>query len=214
MNLEKPQDNESLRPVLHNLLVTREEEKRAAALTLHDEIAQSLTVMSLQLQVMRKQYALDPATVANVIPEVQGILSETLKKVRTLEFSLYPKIVELSITDALKGVISRLTKDQGYTIQYLCPPTIQSERTVAIGLYRTVESLFTPSGLNLEAEWSIRLAEGPAGITLSIAETSVPLPDAPPFVMDALLRERVSAHGGEMTLSSEPTRIDIVFPKE
>ena len=127
---------------------------------------------------------------------------------------MYPKIVELSITDALKGVISRLTKDQGYTIQYLCPPTIQSERTVAIGLYRTVESLFTPSGLNLEAEWSIHLAEGPAGITLSIAETSVPLPDAPPFVMDALLRERVSAHGGEMTLSSEPTRIDIVFPKE
>ena len=212
MSLEKPQ-YESLRPVLHSLLVTREEEKRAAALMLHDEIAQSLTVISLQLQVMRQQYALDHATVANVIPEVQGLLSETLKKVRTLEFSLYPKIVELSITDALKGVVSRLTKDQGYTIQYLCPPTIQIGRTVAIGLYRAVESLFIPSALNPEAEWSIRLAEGPVGITLSIAETSAPSPGVSPFVMDALAQECIRAHGGELTLVSAPTRIEIVFSR-
>ena len=91
---------------------------------------------------------------------------------------------------------------------------MQSGRRVAIGLYRTVESLFTPSGLNPEAEWSVRLAESPAGITLSIAETSAPLPDARPFVMDALSRERVSAHGGAMTLLSGPTRIEIVFSKE
>lgn len=212
MSLEKPQ-YESLRPVLHSLLVTREEEKRAAALMLHDEIAQSLTVISLQLQVMRQQYALDHATVANVIPEVQGLLSETLKKVRTLEFSLYPKIVELSITDALKGVVSRLTKDQGYAIQYLCPPTIQIGRTVAICLYRAVESLFIPSALNPEAEWSIRLAEGPVGITLSIAETSAPSPGVSPFVMDALAQECIRAHGGELTLVSAPTRIEIVFSR-
>ncbi len=213
MSPEQPHDNDSLRPVLHRLLVTREDEKRAAALTLHDEIAQSLTLVSLHLQVMRKQYEVGPATVANVIPEVQGILSETLKKVRTLEFSLYPKIVELSITDALKGVISRLTTDQGYAIQYSCPPTIHIGRTVAMGLYRTLEHLFTPSGLNPSAEWSVRLAETQTGITLSIEETSAPLPEAGPFVMDALAQEYLRAHGGELALSSAPIRIEIVFSR-
>lgn len=82
-----------------------------------------------------------------------------------------------------------------------------------MGLYRTLEHLFTPSGLNPSAEWSVRLAETQTGITLSIEETSAPLPEAGPFVMDALAQEYLRAHGGELALSSAPIRIEIVFSR-
>lgn len=213
MSPEQPYDHDSLRPLLHRLLVAREDEKRAAALTLHDEIAQSLALVSLHLQVMRKQCEVNPAVIATAVPEAQELIAQTLEKVRTLEFTLYPKIVELSITDALQGVISRLTKDQGYAIRFHCPASIRPDPAIARGLYRTLEHLFTPSGLNPAAEWSVRLAEMQTGITLSIEETSAPLPEARPFAMDALAQEYLRAHGGALALSSSPTRIEIVFSR-
>jgi signal transduction histidine kinase len=214
MSHEEPDIKESLIPVLHQVLVTHEEEKRAAALTLHDEIAQNLTLVSLHLSVMRKQYAVNPELVADAIPKLQEIIAATQGKVRGLEFGLYPKVVELSITEAVKGLLHRLTEARGYAIEYSSPPAIKCGRKSAIGLYRVLESLFTQSGLSARPTWCVTLTDSPAGVILSISTTSALPANNLSSDIDALTREIMSAHGGMLSLTSPPDRIEIVFPKE
>ena len=213
MSNVEPDINESLRPALHQALVTHEEEKRAAALMLHDEIAQNLTLISLHLSVMRKQYAVNPDMVADAISKLQGIIAQTLEKVRGLEFGLYPKVIELSLTEAVKGLLHRLTEERGYAIEYSSPPAITCGRRSAIGLYRVLESLFAESGLDVRATWCVTLTDSTAGVRLSISTASALPADHVHTDIDALTREFLIAHGGMLSLPSPPDRMEIVFPK-
>jgi signal transduction histidine kinase len=214
MSDEEPDIRESLRPVLHHVLIAHEEAKRAAALMLHDEIAQNLSLISLHLSLIRKQHAVNPEVVADIVPKVQGIIAATQEKVRGLEFGLYPKIIELSVTEAVKGLLHRLAETQGYAIDYTSPPAVRCGRKSAIGLYRVLEHFFTQAPPPVGATWSVSLTEGNAGVILSISTTSALPPDTATFGIDALTQEVLSAHGGKVSPASDPHRIEIVFPKE
>jgi signal transduction histidine kinase len=214
MSNVEPDVKDSLRPVLHHVLLTHEEEKRTAALMLHDEIAQGLTLISLQLSVMRKQYAANPGLIPDGIAAVQEIISSAQGKVRELEFSLYPKVIELSLTEAVKGLLHRLSEERGYAIEYSNPSAVRCGRTSARGLYRVLESFFTRLPQGAHATWVVALTTGTAAIVLSIARRSALEATHATFNIDAMTREVMSAHGGTMSLTADPDRVEIVFPKE
>jgi signal transduction histidine kinase len=210
MNNKEPNENEALRPVLHRLLVTCEDEKRATALFLHDEIAQCLAMISLHLSVMNKQHMNGPQTIGEGLKKVQQVLRTAQEKVRDLEFRLYPKVVEYSITEAIKGHLQRLRSDHGYSIEFVSPAAIKCGKNTAIGLYRVVESLFASRNLRPSVAWQVTLSAA-AEVTVSVIQASAPV-DGQSFVMDRLTLEHVRAHGGRCTLSVDPLRIEAVFP--
>ena len=211
MNKNEPNENEALEPILHQLLVTREDEKRMAALFLHDEIAQSLTMISLHLSIMNKQHSNDPGTIGEGLKKVQQVLRTAQEKVRGLEFRLYPKVVEFSITEAIKGHLQRLGRDHGYSIEFVSPPTIKCAKNTAIGLYRAVESLFATPELHPSAAWRVTLSASEAEVTISVMQASGPVNEET-FVMDRLTLEHIRAHGGRCSVSVPPLRIEAVFP--
>jgi signal transduction histidine kinase len=213
MSNDEQHDHDTLRPVLHQLLLVREEERRAAALTLHDEIAQSLTLISLHLSIIRKQQASDPGAAAEGFAEVQRIITAAQDQVRGLEFGLYPKVVEFSITEALKGLVHRLTKDHGYSIEYVSPPAIKCGRKTAIGLYRVVENLFTGQALRQSVAWRVKLMALAGGIEVSVVQASAP-DDGVSLGLDLLAQEHLRAYGGQYATASYPTRIKVMFPLE
>jgi signal transduction histidine kinase len=211
MNKNDPNESESLWPILHQLLITREDEKRVAALFLHDEIAQCLAMISLHLSIMKKQHGNDTGTVGEGLKKAQQILRTAQDKVRGLEFRLYPKVVEFSITEAIKGHLERLGSDHGYSIEFVSPPAIKCGKTTAIGLYRAVESLFALPYLRPSVAWQVTLSASGAEVTISVIQTSTPV-NGESFVMDRLTLEHIRAHGGRCSASVPPLRIEAVFP--
>jgi hypothetical protein len=145
------------------------------------------------------------------LPGLDGF-AVTQEKVRELEFTLYPKVVELSITEAVKGLMRRLAKDHGYAIEYVCPPALTCGRKAAIGLYRMVEGFFARSSVGQSAAWRVTLGESAEGIALAIVQTSPPEVSDPAVVMDPLTREYIRAYRGRCRIAADPTRIDVVFP--
>jgi signal transduction histidine kinase len=211
MNNQEPNENEALRPVLHRLLVTCEDEKRATALFLHDEIAQCLAMISLHLSVMNKQHMNGPQTIGEGLKKVQQVLRTAQEKVRDLEFRLYPKVVEYSITEAIKGHLQRLRSDQGYSIEFVSPAAIKCGKKTAIGLYRTVESLFASPEMRPSGAWLVTLSASTAEVTVSVLQTSAPV-NGECLTVERLILEHIRAHGGRCTLSVDPLRIEAVFP--
>jgi signal transduction histidine kinase len=205
--------NDSLRSVLHELLERREEEKREAALTLHDEIGQDLALLSLQLSVLQKRGVENTTHVANVIPELKRIIAEAQRKVRDLEFKLYPKIVELSLTDAVKGLVDRLVNARGYVIEYECPAPIRCGSKQAMCVYRCVENLFGSEGLSQSARWAVRLEERHECIELSVTETGLSQTVDGSFDLNPLNREYIRSLRGRVSMSScPPHRLEILLP--
>jgi signal transduction histidine kinase len=204
--------NDSLRSILHELLERREDEKREAALTLHDEIGQDLALLSLQLSVLQKRGVENTAHVANVIPELKRIIAEAQRKVRDLEYKLYPKIVELSLTDAVKGLLDRLVNARGYVIDYDCPAPIRCGSKQAMCLYRCLENLFGPGGVSQAARWAVRLEERHECIELFVAETGVSPAIDGYFELNPLNREFIRSLRGQVSICSSPPRLEILLP--
>jgi signal transduction histidine kinase len=167
----------------------------------------------MHLSVMRKQNAINPEVVPDVISKIQGIIASTQNRVRGLEFGLYPKVVELSITDAVNGLLRRLTEERGSAIEYTSPPAIKCGRKSSIGLYRVLEQFFAQTHGRTRA-WSVSLMESTAGVALSIRPTTAFPGEKEAMGVDVLTQEIVLAHGGRISMASEPHRIEIVFPKE
>lgn len=204
--------HDSLRSLLHELLERREYEKREAALTLHDEIGQDLALLSLQLSVLQKRGVDNTTYVASIIPELKRIIAEAQRKVRDLEFKLYPKIVELSLTDAVKGLLDRLTTERGYLIEYHCPTPIRCGSKQAMCLYRSIENFFDQQDTSRAAQWSVRLEDRGHNIVVSIADNAPPESYGAPIELNPLNREYIRSLGGQLLIDSSPTRIEIVLP--
>jgi signal transduction histidine kinase len=211
MNTHEPKENVTLRPLLHQLLVSREDEKRATALFLHDEIAQCLAIVSLQLSILNKQHGNGPQTISEGIQKVQEVLKTAQAKVRGLEYRLYPKVIEYSVTEAIKGYIERLRSEHGYCIDFVSPATVTCGKKSAVGLYRVVETIFASSRLQPSVAWEVALSASAADVTVSVAQTSAPA-DCQEFLLDGLTVEHIQAHGGQCRVSVPPVRIEAVFP--
>jgi signal transduction histidine kinase len=203
--------HDSLRSLLHELLERREYEKREAALTLHDEIGQDLALLSLQLSVLQKRGVDNTTYVASIIPELKRIIADAQRKVRDLEFKLYPKIVELSLTDAVKGLLDRLTTERGYLIEYHCPTPIRCGTKQAMCLYRSIENFFDQQDTSGAAQWSVRLEDRGHNIVMSIAENT-PSESGATVELNPLNREYIRSLGGQLAIDSSPNRMQITLP--
>ncbi len=214
MSMMKEDESRLLRSELHALLRTSEEKRREVALTLHDQIGQNLALISLHLAMLLKKLSGDAVNLASLIPPLQETITETQRKVRDLEFGLYPKVVELSLPIAVKGLLDRLTKDHGYLIKWSIPPDIKCVRQSSICLYRVLEQAFGASGLNRSAAWMVTLLEGPGTVEMTILKVSVASDDEPPASLGLLTSEYIEARGGTYVLSSTPCRIVVTLPRD
>jgi PAS domain S-box-containing protein len=82
---------EELRALSHRLVQIQEEDRRAIARELHDQVGQSLTVLSLLLD---KAVRLPPGDVASNLSEAQALVSELMGQVRDLSLDLRPGMLD------------------------------------------------------------------------------------------------------------------------
>lgn len=95
-----------LRSLSRRLLEVQEEERRAVARELHDQVGQSLTLLHLTLQRARREGVSEEE-----VEEAARIVSEVVGQVRTLSLDLRPSLLDdLGLVAALRWLVERHDK--------------------------------------------------------------------------------------------------------
>jgi signal transduction histidine kinase len=104
--------NERLKDVSRRILTVQEEERRAVALELHDDIGQILAALKIALHNVASNH--EVPGLANCL----AITNETLEKLRRLSYSLRPpQLDQFGLEGALRGLADLQTQATGIAVE-------------------------------------------------------------------------------------------------
>ncbi len=135
------QNQIELRDLTGKLLVAQEAERRRIARELHDDLSQSLALLAVQLDLVRRQ---PPATAAQLGTRVQELLAKVKalsSAVHTMSHQLHPaKLEQVGLVPAVISLCRELSEAHGVTIvvRHDRMPEALSNET-ALCLYRIVQ---------------------------------------------------------------------------
>lgn len=108
-NAEKlRQSEEFLRDLCVRVATVREEEKRAIAHEIHDELGQLLTALKLDLSWMRESDRLNPLVLSKV-RRMESLADDILHRVRDIASTLRPKVLDLGLAAAIEWLAQEFT---------------------------------------------------------------------------------------------------------
>lgn len=218
------QYSERLRNLSKQLLTSQENERRHVARELHDEIGQSLTILKLNLQSLRRigqADGLDRRIDASI-----NIIEAALQKVRSLSLDLRPSILDdLGLIPALEWFLTRQNDLSGTAIQFIhgvidrrIPPEVE------IACFRITQEAITNVIRHAGATNAVvELHQRPGELHLSIRDNGggfeVVRARAEAARGRSLgllgMQERASLVGGHMDIKSAPeagTDIEVSIP--
>ena len=108
---EVERGREQLLTLSRRLIAVQEEERRALARELHDEIGQALTAIKINLQTMQREPGAAPAAPLQTSIDT---IENTLSQVRQLSLDLHPSLLDdLGLVPALRWYIDHHTQNIG-----------------------------------------------------------------------------------------------------
>jgi signal transduction histidine kinase len=114
-NLALHDANQRLQQLSQRILAVQEEERRATALELHDDIGQSLAALKIALH---KLAAAVPGTEAPSVAHCLAITDDTLEKLRRLSYSLRPpQLDQFGLEGALRWLADQQSTATGIAIE-------------------------------------------------------------------------------------------------
>jgi signal transduction histidine kinase len=206
------------------LATVQEDERRAIARELHDEVGQALTATKVELA-LAKRAVHEPETVTVHLEEARVMTESTIRTIRDLSHLLHPSLLDdLGLAAALKSHIDSFARRQGLPVE------LESEHLdqrlapdLEIALYRIVQEALTNVARHAHAR-SCRVSlrgEGES-VLVTIEDDGVGFdpaklePLGQPRGLGLIgIRERVAQHNGTLQLETGPgqgTRLIIKLP--
>ena len=201
----------------------QEEERKRIARELHDELAQKLTVLKLQItSVMAALSAPEPG-LTRQMQEMNSLLTETMHAVGQIAANLRPIVLdELGLVTALRDLVEKFSERTKIESEFsVHPEDLSVDNRLAMPLYRMVQESLTNVARHAEAtEVIVSLYRDPSGkITLDITDNGKGLPNEDQRTRGSFgligMRERTAMLGGEIRIHSQRgagTTIEIVIP--
>jgi signal transduction histidine kinase len=205
----------------------REETLRDISRELHDGLGQSLTAISMDLVMLERAAARDPATraLAERIRTVHGNVGTTIQEVREMSQLLRPSMLDhLGLVPSIRTLGEGFMSRTGIALDLqLSDDMPRLASPVEVLLYRVTQEALTNIVKHSRARHvTIALALEPSQVVLAIDDDGVGLdPErlrkaAPaPGVGLVGMRERVSYYGGVIDIRSQPGKgvhIRVVIP--
>jgi signal transduction histidine kinase len=204
-----------LRELSRRLLRVQEEERRALARELHDEVGQLLGAIKLNLKALSP--GSDERNAARIRDGLE-IVDATIAQIRDRALDLRPALLDdLGLASALDWLCSQQEKRSGITISFTASPLPTLPPDLATAIYRIVQEGITNalkhaaasrievSVLAADNNVDVSITDNGHGFDSNIVAPGVGLPG---------MRERVDTLGGRLNLVSTPdtgTRIDVTF---
>jgi signal transduction histidine kinase len=202
----------------------QEEERKRFARELHDELAQKLTVLKLQIAaIMAAASAKDPG-LTQQIQDVNSLLTETIHAVGQIAANLRPVVLdELGLVAALRDLAEEFSDRTKVECELsVHPADLSVDGGLATALYRMVQESLTNVARHAQAtEVMVSLYRDASGtITLDINDNGKGFASVDQSLRRSFgligMRERAAMLGGEMKIHSQPgagTSIEIVIPR-
>ncbi len=166
--------NQSLRLLSRQLLQVQEDDRRAIARDLHDEIGQSLT--AIKLNVERAQRTADPEARDHIMRDCAQITEHVLGQVRNLSLDLHPSILDdLGLAYALKWYTDRQAERAGLKVELTADPSLpRLPQDVEITCFRIAQEALTNVVRHARAGLAtITLKQGVSSVELSIKDDGI-----------------------------------------
>jgi two-component system sensor histidine kinase UhpB len=214
------------RELTTRVMQAQEEERKRIARELHDDTAQSLSTLLINLDLLDPSIPADDALLRTGFDRVRAIAQRTLDAVRALSHDLRPTILDdFGLAAALYWFADEYTKTFGVPVEVDVedfpedglPPELE------LTLFRVAQEALTNSGKYADAHRThvaLSFPDGRAHLVVSDDGRGFN-PDAVggPTRLGGLglygMRERVELIGGRLDLSSDPgkgTRVEVDAP--
>ncbi|MGH9687284.1 MAG: GAF domain-containing sensor histidine kinase [Candidatus Acidiferrales bacterium] len=191
----------------------QDDERRRLASELHDTVAQSLSVLLLDLDTVQQEAPSLTAAAGAALARAVDMATQSLQEIRTLSYLLHPPVLEaLGLVPALRVLIQGFSRRSGIRIFSELPDTLPRMPTDwEVALFRVVQEGLTNVqrySKNPSAEISMSLSAGTVTLQVINEGSSVPSLESGGISPEksgvgiAGMRERVRALGGEVNLFS------------
>ena len=200
----------------------REEEKTRIARELHDELAQSLTALQMDVAWCTQKVAADPQATAAKLAQMAGLLDGTVAATRRIAADLRPLMLDdLGLVPAVEWLAETFTQRNGIPCELAIEDDeIELPKVQATAVFRIVQEALANVAKHAGAA-RVRVAIGRAGgeLTLSIRDDGVgfsPQDPRKPHSFGLMgLHERASLLGGTALVTSAPergTQVEVRLP--
>ena len=209
--IERQRTEQTLQLLSRRILEAQENERRAIARELHDELGQALQALKINLQTAQRV----PHASAQRLEESIAIINQAIQQVRNLSLDLRPSLLDdLGLVAALEWYLERHTQRTGVQIHFsTSPPDMRLNPTVETTCFRVTQEALTNVTRYAQARnvW-IDLTQQGAELQLRVRDDGVGF-DASTAQIRATqgksfgllgMRERVELIGGRFELFSNP----------
>jgi signal transduction histidine kinase len=223
-------------PAVYNVYLLRRLRLRAGAVErarvareLHDGAVQSLIAVEMQVDVLRRQSANDPASVTGELGRIQGLLREEVLKLRELMQQMKSMDVDSrKLLGFLNDTVERFQRETGISARFLSeledlemPQTVCREvaRIVQEGLvnvrkHSQAHQVLVRLG-SVDGQWKVIIEDDGRGFSFAgrLSQEELERSGKGPVV----IQERVRLIEGELTIESNPgrgSRLEITVPQK
>jgi PAS domain S-box-containing protein len=219
------EQQDKLRLLSSELLLTEERERRQIATELHDRIGQTLAVIQIKLAELREASASNE-TAAKALDDIRQYIEQTIQDTRSLTFELSPPVLyELGLEAALAWLINQILEKHGLRVELKddgrskpldngCRVIMfQSARELLFNIVKHARARSATVSVRKDGN-DIRIEIEDDGIGFDSSELESSGTGSRGFGMFSI-RERLSPLGGHLEIKSEPgrgTHVTLVAP--
>jgi PAS domain S-box-containing protein len=219
--LEKGRND--LRKLASELVMTEERERKRIAVTLHDEVAQTLAAAKMRLDLLKK--VTDGQASSEVVDEARDLLMQSIRETRALMTDISsPILYEMGLPAAVQNLAEQTSASYGLAVSHdVTGEFTNLEQEFTIMIYQAVRELLHNVSKHSQARnVSVRVIAEDAGIRMIVADDGrgfevgdVGLPKREGGFGLFSIRERVKSFHGSMQIESAPgegTVVTVVLP--
>jgi PAS domain S-box-containing protein len=208
--------------LIGHLESTREEEKRAIARELHDDLGSALTALNMHLAILFQQIPAEPRLTERSV-QIKALLSSVTQTTRRIQVGLRPD--KLDIFGIKTAIADQAIEFENYT-GVTCRASLPDEELayvpqVDIALFRMVQEALNNVAKHANATHvDVVLDDNDENIILSIRDNGAGMPvcQSAATITHGLrgMRERAGYLGGDVKITSAPghgTSIVVTLPK-
>jgi PAS domain S-box-containing protein len=218
---ELNQSRKQLRELNQYLLNVREEDRKAVARELHDELGQTLTAMKIDLALLKKRL---PAEQREAVQEIADLTDKTIQSARRVASDLRPGLLDdLGLAAALEWLMEDIRERSGiHCILDLPEKPVNLSKEQETALFRTTQEACTNVIRHAKAnKIRIRLEIHMDGIKLLIHDNGIGIQQNKILSGHSFgllgMRERIQALGGTLKIEGKKgsgTTIEVKLPKK
>jgi two-component system sensor histidine kinase DegS len=225
---EQKNNRENLRAYASRAIMAQEEERKRIARELHDDTAQALASLGMDIDSLAKAKGTSSKNISGQLEALRDRTNDILLGIRSLSHALRPPMLEeFGLVRTLRGLADDLAEQHGMTVHFEVQGTPRRlSFDVELALFRIVQEALTNIGKHSQAtEGRIELVFGPGKVNLMIRDNGLGFDLSTVTSNSAYsgrlgligMRERANLIHGTLTIWSEPgkgTSVILEVPRQ